>query len=41
MGAADQVSSFLQLFLMSTIYCAVGFLLIKKVETIALEKIFG
>jgi ABC-2 type transport system permease protein len=41
MLAADQIDSFLKLFIISTIYCTVGFLLIKKVEIIALEKIYG
>jgi|GEM_PF-327455 len=39
--AADQAGNFLKLFLISTVYCAIGFLLIKKVETTALEKIHG
>lgn len=32
---------YLQIILLSSLYCAIGFRLIKKVETIALEKIFG
>ena len=41
MTAAAQAESYLRIAVMSAAYCAVGFSLIKKVETAALEKIFG
>lgn len=39
--ALAQTGSYIRIFSMSLIYCIVGFILIKKVEATALEKIFG
>lgn len=41
MTAAAQLGSYVRIAAMSAVYCAVGFSLIKKVESAALEKIFG
>lgn len=39
LGIAEQAGSFIEIFLVSGIYCMIGFILIKRVEIIALEKI--
>ena len=41
MGILDQASSFFYLILLSAAYCILGFVLLKRVEKIALEKIFA
>jgi ABC-2 type transport system permease protein len=41
MGIMEQASSFIYLVLLSTAYCILGFVLLKRVEKIALEKIFA
>ncbi|MHB1393237.1 MAG: ABC transporter permease [Clostridia bacterium] len=41
MTAAAQIGSYIRIAVMSAIYCAVGFSLIKRVEATVLEKIFG
>jgi ABC-2 type transport system permease protein len=41
MSVFAQLGSYEQILIMSMIYCAVGFYLIKRVEATALEKIFG
>lgn len=41
MTAAEQVNNYLRIISMSFLYCVVGFSTIKKVEAVALEKIFG
>lgn len=41
LGIREQAGSILYLLLLSGIYCFIGFKLLKKVETIALEKIYG
>ncbi|HYE82274.1 MAG TPA: ABC transporter permease [Clostridia bacterium] len=41
MGLAAQTGSYVRIAVMSAVYCAAGFALIKRVESAALEKIFG
>lgn len=41
MTAAAQLGSYARISVMSAVYCTVGFSLIKRVESAALEKIFG
>jgi ABC-2 type transport system permease protein len=40
-AAAEQVGSYISIAAMSALYCIVGFALIKRTESAALEKIFG
>ncbi len=41
MTAAAQIGSYVRIAALSAVYCIAGFLMIKKVESAALEKIFG
>jgi ABC-2 type transport system permease protein len=41
LGIAEQASAFLYLILLSAVYCILGFTMLKRVEKIALEKIFA
>lgn len=41
MTAASQLGSYVRIIIMSAVYCTAGFALIKRVESAALEKIFG
>lgn len=41
MGVLQQIEPFTELILLSLLYCGLGFILLKRVEKIALEKIFA
>jgi ABC-2 type transport system permease protein len=41
LGILEQANSFIYLILLSAVYCILGFKMLKKVEKIALEKIFA
>jgi hypothetical protein len=41
MTAAAQLGSYIKIVAMSAVYCVVGFMMIKRVESTILEKIFG
>jgi ABC-2 type transport system permease protein len=41
MTATAQVGSYIRIAALSAVYCIVGFSMIKRVESEALEKIFG